>query len=62
MGNYDMCKFYFLFQLTDSMNSLTQEEKTQIWIPRIIFNNTDDENESVLDRKAKVAVIRKVRK
>ena len=43
------------------MNSLTQEEKTRIWIPRIMFNNTDDENETVVDAKAKVAVLRKVR-
>ena len=42
------------------MNTLTREEKMRIWIPKIIFNNTDDENGSVVDDKAAMAVIRKV--
>ncbi|XP_059089598.1 uncharacterized protein LOC131885543 [Tigriopus californicus] len=40
------------------MNSLTQGEKEKIWIPKIIFNNTDDENESILDAKASLSVIK----
>lgn len=42
------------------MNALTQDEKKKIWIPSIVFNNTDDENESVLDDKANIIVHRKV--
>lgn len=42
------------------MNWLTREEKDQVWIPRIVFNNTDDEDESILDAKTTLMVIRKV--
>ncbi len=42
------------------MNILTQEEKESIWTPRIVFNNTDDENESVLDAKARLTVLKQV--
>ena len=52
--------FAYFFQADDSMNALTQEEKKKIWIPSIVFNNTDDENESILDHKARLIVMRKV--
>ncbi len=42
------------------MNILTEAERSLIWIPRLVFNNTDDEVESILDEKAKINVIRKV--
>ena len=42
------------------MNTLTIDEKSRIWVPRIVFNNTDDENESVVDAKTRVVVVRKV--
>ena len=42
------------------INTLTRAEKNLIWIPKIIFNNTDDENGSLVDDKAAMAVIRKV--
>jgi len=42
-------------------NALTAKEKEAIWTPRIVFNNTDDEVESVLDAKAEVSVAKRGR-
>ena len=42
------------------VNALTSEEKERIWTPRIVFNNTDDENESLVDAKAMLTVVKKV--
>ena len=52
--------FMSMLQNVTSMNILTESERSRIWIPRLVFNNTDDEVESILDRKAKVNVVREV--
>ena len=50
------------FQKDQSLNTLTKREKGKIWIPKLIFNNTDDENSSVVDDKARLNVERLVKK
>ena len=50
---------YFNLQINKKLNNLIPKEKEQIWVPRLIFWNTEKHENSVNDVKAEVGVSRK---